>query len=119
ERGLYRALCEGAFFRYYDRREFSLYLMKKMYFEANDRIVNRTVSRAPALYTGEFAVRDTAEEIRRVRGAGVAVLGVFAGEEADLEAEKKIFGRDFAYIRDIRHFSPTVGRYLRRQLDLV
>ncbi len=85
----------------------------------NDRIVNRTVSRAPALYTGEFAVRDTAEEIRRVRGAGVAVLGVFAGEEADLEAEKKIFGRDFAYIRDIRHFSPTVGRYLRRQLDLV
>ncbi|MCD8053338.1 MAG: nitric oxide reductase activation protein [Lachnospiraceae bacterium] len=84
----------------------------------NDRIVNRTVSRAPALYTREFAVRDTAEEIRRVRGAGVAVLGVFAGEETDLDAEKKIFGRDFAYIRDIRNFSPTVGRYLRRQLDL-
>ncbi len=84
----------------------------------NDRIVNRTVSRAPISYTGDFAVHDTAEEVRRARNAGVAVLGVFAGREEDLEAGKKIFGRDFAYIRSIHHFAPVVGRYLRRQLDL-
>ncbi|MDD6212536.1 MAG: nitric oxide reductase activation protein [Clostridiales bacterium] len=84
----------------------------------NDRIVNRTVSRAPVLYTGEFAVRDTAEEIRRARNLGIAVLGVFAGEESDLDAEKRIFGKDFAYIRNIRNFSHMVGRYLKKQLDI-
>ena len=33
-------------------------------------------------------------------------------------AEKKIFGRDFAYIREIENFSNVVGRYLKRQVDL-
>lgn len=84
----------------------------------NDRIVNKTQNRAPVEYIGDFAVYDTAEEVRKARHAGVAVLGVFAGLEQDLEAEKKIFGRDFAYIRNIRNFSPIVGRYLRRQLDI-
>ena len=45
------------------------------------------------------------------------MLGVFAGEEKDLEAEKKIFGKDFAYIRDIEYFSKIVGRYLKKQLE--
>ena len=35
----------------------------------------------------------------------------------DLAAEKKIFGRDFAYIRDIQNFSRVTGRYLRRLLE--
>ena len=83
----------------------------------NDRIVNKTVSRAPVEYVGDFAVYDTAEEVRKARNAGIAVLGVFAGEEEDLAAEKKIFGRDFAYIRTIQNFSHIVGRYLRRQMD--
>ena len=33
-------------------------------------------------------------------------------------AEKKIFGRDFAYIRDIGNFSKIVGRYLTKQLEI-
>ena len=52
-----------------------------------------------------------------MRGMGISVLGVFAGKEADLAAEKKIFGKDFAYIRDIANFSNVVGEYLKRQLD--
>ncbi|MDD6065518.1 MAG: nitric oxide reductase activation protein, partial [Firmicutes bacterium] len=66
---------------------------------------------------GDYGVKDTAFEVRRLRNAGVAVLGVFAGEEQDLQAERKIFGKDFAYIRDIRNFSNVVGRYLRKQLE--
>lgn len=68
------------------------------------------------LYCMEFAVKDTATEVRKLRNKGISVLGVFAGEEEDLQAEKKIFGRDFAYIRDIENFANVVGRYLRRQL---
>lgn len=82
----------------------------------NDIIVNRPGSRNPAPYYGEYAVRDTATEVRKARSMDVRVLGVFAGEEEDLAAERKIFGKDFAYIRQIRNFSPVVGRYLKKQL---
>lgn len=83
----------------------------------NDIIVNRPNSRNPHTYCGEYAIRDTAWEVRRLRSSGVHVLGVFAGKEKDLQAEKKIFGRDFAYIRDIRNFSRIAGQYLRRLLE--
>ena len=43
--------------------------------------------------------------------------GLAEGEEKDLEAEKKIFGRDFAYIRDISRFSRIVGSYLNKQIE--
>ncbi|MFQ9878888.1 MAG: hypothetical protein ACLRW4_10730 [Ruminococcus sp.] len=53
----------------------------------------------------------------KLRSQGVSVLGVFAGEEKDLATEKKIFGKDFAYIRNITGFSKIVGRYLTKQLE--
>ena len=67
-------------------------------------------------YCLDFALRDTAGEIRRLRNRRIAVLGVFAGEEEDLSAEKKIFGKDFAYIRDLSNFANVVGRYLKKQI---
>ncbi len=82
-----------------------------------DVVVNRPNARNPRPYFGTYALTDTGTEVRRLRNQGVCVLGVFAGEEKDLSSEKKIFGRDFAYIRDISNFSRIVGRYLTRQLD--
>lgn len=82
-----------------------------------DVILNRPNGRNPQPYQGKYAVRDTGTEVRRLRNLGVSVLGVFAGEEKDLEAEKKIFGRDFAYIRDISRFSHIVGSYLNKQIE--
>lgn len=83
----------------------------------NDVTVNRPNSRNPRIYCGDYAVQDTALEVRRLRNAGIYVLGVFAGKEKDLAAEKRIFGKDFAYIRDIRNFSAVVSRYLQKLLD--
>lgn len=83
----------------------------------NDQNVNRPNAPDEPLYTGEYAIRDTALEVRRARGLGIAVLGVFMGEEQDLAAERKIFGKDFAYIKNIANFSGVVGTYLRRQLE--
>lgn len=83
----------------------------------NDVIVNRPGSRNPAAYSGEYAVRDTAFEVRSLRSRGVSVLGVFTGKEQDLGAEKMIFGKDFAYIRDIRNFSRVVSSYLQKLLE--
>lgn len=83
----------------------------------NDVVVNRPNSRNPQIYCGDYAVKDTAQEVRHLRNAGLCVLGVFAGREKDLAAEKKIFGKDFAYIRDIRNFSAVVCQYLQKLLD--
>ena len=82
-----------------------------------DVLVNRPNARNPKPYQGKEAIADTATEIRRLRNLDVSVLGVFAGEEKDLVTEKKIFGKDFAYIRNIKNFSKIVGRYLTKQLE--
>lgn len=82
-----------------------------------DVILNRPNARNPLPYQGEYAVKDTGLEVRRLRNYGISVLGVFVGEEKELEAEKKIFGKDFAYIRDISNFSKIVGRYLIKQME--
>lgn len=82
-----------------------------------DVLVNRPNARNPKPYQGKEAIADTATEIRRLRDLDVSVLGVFAGEEKDLATEKKIFGKDFAYIRNIKNFSKIVGRYLTKQLE--
>jgi nitric oxide reductase activation protein len=71
----------------------------------NDVNVNRPNSKNPLTYSGNNAITDTALEVRKARALGISVLGVFAGEEPDLAAEKKIFGKDFAYIRNISNFS--------------
>ncbi|MDO5799445.1 MAG: nitric oxide reductase activation protein [Eubacteriales bacterium] len=83
-----------------------------------DVLVNRPNARNPKPYQGKEAIADTATEIRRLRNLEVSVLGVFAGEEKDLATEKKIFGKDFAYIRNINNFSKIVGRYLTKQLEI-
>ena len=83
----------------------------------NDGDTSRPGTQKLKPYHGEEAIRDTGFEVRRARASRVAVLGIFAGSEEDLSAEKRIYGKDFAYIRDISNFSHIVGKYLRRQLD--
>lgn len=82
-----------------------------------DVVVNRPGSRNPEPYRGAYAVADTAFEVRNLRQQQIAVLGVFVREEQELPAERKIFGKDFAYIQDITGFAHTVGRYLVRQIE--
>ena len=82
-----------------------------------DVAVNRPNARNPKPYRDWYAVSDTATEVRRLRQKGVQVLGVFTGEESELPAEQKIFGRDFAYTKDIRNFSRIAGNYLRKQIE--
>ena len=87
----------------------------------NDKILYRAKGQEPdpriPVYGDAYAVKDTAYEVRKIRAQGVRVLGVFTGEEADLQAERKIFGKDFAYIRDASVFAHTVGRYMKQLLE--
>lgn len=83
----------------------------------NDINLNNPNDLNGVMYTGEIAVKDTAHEVRNARMNGVSVLGVFAGSEEDLAAEKLIFGKDFAYIKNISNFSNVVGMYLVKQIE--
>ena len=74
-------------------------------------------NRSSQPYVGEEAVRDTAMEVRRARNLGISVMGIFAGSTDDLYTEKKIFGKDFAYIQKLDNFAHVVGTYLCRQID--
>ena len=84
----------------------------------NDVIIGRPWAKYPDPYTGRPAILDTGTEVRFLRQNEVAVLGVFVGDETELAAERKIFGKDFAYIRSIGSFSNTVGRYLLKQIEM-
>ncbi len=83
----------------------------------NDQILKRNDVRNKVPYFGESAIRDTASEVRRTRGQGISVMGVFVGDEEDLTAERRIFGKDFAYIRNISTFAHIVGQYLKKLID--
>ena len=78
---------------------------------------NRPGRRRPAPYLGEEAIKDTATEVRKLRNQGVAVLGIFVGDEENLYAEKKIFGKDFTYTTNVASFAHIVGRYLKRLME--
>lgn len=67
-----------------------------------------------AAYRGRVAIDDTAKEVRLARQMGILVLGVFTGKEQDLMAEKLIYGKDFAYIKEINRFSEIVIKYLKQ-----
>ena len=51
-------------------------------------------------------MKDTAYEVRRARNQGIFVIGIFVGNEEELSVEKRIYGKDFAYIRNIMQFFP-------------
>lgn len=67
-------------------------------------------------YEGELAIMDTASEIFSLKLRNRYVLGVFTGKEEDLESEKKIYGRDFAYIRNMDRFSQIIGFFIDKTL---
>ena len=83
-----------------------------------DMSIQRPGTCQPKLYDGEGAVKDTAYEVRRARNQGIFVIGIFVGNEEELSVEKRIYGKDFAYIRNISNFSRMVGTFLRRQIDM-
>ena len=60
---------------------------------------------------GDIAIKDTASEVFNIKLNGKHILGVFTGNDEDLEYEKMIYGKDFAYIRRLDRFSSIIGFY--------
>lgn len=68
-------------------------------------------------YTEDTAILDSFNQVLVSRLNNINVLGVFMGDENDLDAEKKIFGQNFAYITDIKRFHHIVGIFFKSISD--
>ncbi len=67
-------------------------------------------------YTGDRAVNDTAFEVRNIRNDEISVLGVFTGEEEDVENAKLIYNKDFVRITNLENFSKVVSIFMKNQI---
>lgn len=67
-------------------------------------------------YIDDIAIKDSSKQVFNSRNKGNYILGVFTGNDEDLPKEKKIYGQDFAYIKDINRFSEIVGYFLKQVL---
>ena len=70
----------------------------------------------PKDYGGEAGVQDVAEEVSRLRRKGIWVISVFTGNDRDLPAAHKIYGRELARIRSVSWFADTVGRLIQERI---
>ena len=85
----------------------------------NDMVSGRVRPGAPKTYVGEAAVRDTCAQVRRLRRAGVYVLGIFLGSDEELENERMIYGSSFLRIRRAEDFGGSAGKRLSEILLLL
>lgn len=75
--------------------------------------INTVNSKIKDQYTDKKAVDDTAKEIRALKSDGISVLGVFTGEDEDIENAKLIYGADFCRIKNLENFSKIVSIYMK------
>lgn len=64
-------------------------------------------------YIEKIAVEDTAKEVRKLKKDDIKVLGVFTGEDEDVENAKLIYGADFCRIKDLENFSKLVSIFMK------
>ncbi|WP_311479734.1 hypothetical protein [uncultured Anaerococcus sp.] len=67
-------------------------------------------------YVGDVAVKDTAKEIRNIKNEEISVLGVFTGEDEDIENGKLIYGADFCRITSLENFSKIVSIFMKNTI---
>ena len=78
----------------------------------NDMVSGRVRAGKPKKYVGEEAVRDTCFQVRKLRRAGAYVLGIFLGDDDELENERMIYGSAFLRIRRAEDFGGSAGKRL-------
>lgn len=82
----------------------------------NDMVSGRKREGAPETYVGDAAIRDTCFQVRKLRREGARVIGIFLGEDGELENERMIYGASFLRIRRAEDFAGSAGRRLSETL---
>ena len=82
----------------------------------NDMTAGRIKKGRPPKYVGDAAIKDTCFQLRRLQRHGIETLGIFLGDDEELENERFIFGSSFLHIRRAEDFSGSAGRRLTEML---
>jgi nitric oxide reductase activation protein len=82
----------------------------------NDMVSGRVRPGMPKKYVGDEAVRDTCAQVRKLRRAGAHVIGIFLGDDGELENERLIYGASLLRIRRAEDFGGTAGKRLSETL---
>ena len=82
----------------------------------NDMVSGRKREGAPEVYVGDAAIRDTCFQVRKLRREGAHVIGIFLGEDGELENERMIYGASFLRIRRAEDFAGSAGKRLSETL---
>ena len=82
----------------------------------NDMVGGRKREGMPEPYVGDAAIRDTCFQVRKLRREGARVIGIFLGEDGELENERMIYGASFLRIRRAEDFAGSAGRRLSETL---
>lgn len=82
----------------------------------NDMVSGRVRAGSPGKYVGSVAIRDTCFQIRKLRRQGVQVIGIFLGNDDELENERIIYGSSFLRIQRVEDFSLSAGKRLSEAL---
>ena len=85
----------------------------------NDMVSGRIRPGVPEKYIGDAAIRDTCFQIRKLRREGVHVIGIFLGDDNELENERMIYGSSFLRIRRAEDFGGSAGKRLSETLLLL
>lgn len=85
----------------------------------NDMVSGRKRSGTPETYIGEAAIRDTCSQVRKLRREGVHIIGIFLGDDNELENERMIYGSSFLRIRRAEDFGGSAEKRLSDTLLLL
>lgn len=82
----------------------------------NDMVSGRVRSDSPEKYIGDAAIRDTCFQVRKLCREGVHVIGIFLGDDDELDNERLIYGSSFLRIRRVEDFGGAAGKRLSETL---
>lgn len=80
------------------------------------KISSKSLNFANHEYADTVGINDTATEVRKGRQKGFTILCVFTGNEEDIPAAKKIYGRSMAHIKLPERFADIVGLFIQNEL---
>ena len=61
-------------------------------------------------YSGDLAISDIQEMVHKAHMEDIYVLLAYTGKDKDVPNAQKIFGRNFAKVQSLEHFSELMGK---------
>ena len=68
-------------------------------------------------YSGDLAISDIQEMVHKAHMEDIYVLLAYTGKDKDVPNAQKIFGRNFAKVQSLEHFSELMGKMIQAEIQ--